>query len=97
MNFELPCVHVAPKKGPPFLDTRARKAIKPYLVLDGGMDCEKTGGPNDAGRTKGTHQIRSHCSLVHQVGFQFANRFTPFLLVFLRTDQPSKRKTLEQT
>jgi len=24
MNFELPCVHVAPKKGPPFLDTRAR-------------------------------------------------------------------------
>ena len=45
MNFELPCVHVAPKKGPPFLDTRARKAIKPYLVLDGGIDCEKTGGP----------------------------------------------------
>jgi hypothetical protein len=24
MNFELPCVHVAPKKGPPFLDSRAR-------------------------------------------------------------------------
>jgi len=23
----------------------ARKAIKPYLVLDGGIDCEKTGGP----------------------------------------------------
>jgi len=24
---------------------RPRKAIKPYLVLDGGIDCEKTGGP----------------------------------------------------
>jgi hypothetical protein len=24
---------------------RARKTIKPYLVLDGGIDCEKSGGP----------------------------------------------------
>src|SRR6516164_2336939 len=24
---------------------RARMAIKPYLVLDGRIDCEKTGGP----------------------------------------------------
>jgi len=29
MNFELPCVHVAPKKGPPCLDTRARMAQWP--------------------------------------------------------------------
>jgi hypothetical protein len=35
---------------------RARKAIKPHLVLDGRMDCEKTGGPTKQverrGRTK---------------------------------------------
>jgi hypothetical protein len=37
----------APMSGPPLhrRRARARKAIKPYLVLDGGMDCEKTGGP----------------------------------------------------
>jgi hypothetical protein len=38
------------------LINRARKAIKPYLVLDGEMDCEKTGGPTKQverrGRTK---------------------------------------------
>ena len=37
--------------------------IKPYLVLDGGMDCEKTGGPTKQvqrrGRTKSDRAVRN--------------------------------------
>jgi hypothetical protein len=39
------------------------KLSSPILVLDGGMDCEKTGDPTKQVERRGTHQIRSHCSL----------------------------------
>jgi len=38
MNFELPCVHVAPKKDPPFLDTRAR--MRPGKLLQPEEGCQ---------------------------------------------------------
>src|SRR6516162_11087843 len=40
MNFELPCVHVAPKKGPPFLNTRAR--IRQEKLLQPEKGCQLT-------------------------------------------------------
>ena len=45
MNFELPCVHVAPKKGPPFLDTRARmrqgKLLRPPKAMGDDRDASE--------------------------------------------------------